>query len=316
MYLAQSFLHSFSAALIVDTALLAWRIEAPVTRQRFRLLVIILPIVSFPLYQAISPDRGSAIFRLGALFDTRRWLDLEMWGSIPVAALFLLFLLFTAAVFLLQELLPILRHTFSSGAADLDSAQPEDDTVLAAAVRELPEPRPAVFLLEDDEPLIFSSTGRSPAIYVSQGFVDVLTPPELEAALAHEIGHISRSRRPLMVLVFLLRVLMFYNPVILMEFRRIAQEEEKICDDVAVSVTGNRAALAAALQKAYAPDDETAPAGAGSAGLRDRIEDYSQAMLIESRIARLEAPPEPQVKAVAIFLVVLATILTINYFLV
>ena len=57
MYLAQSFLHSLIAALIVDTALLAWKIEAPVVRQRFRLLVIVLPIISFPLYQAITPER-------------------------------------------------------------------------------------------------------------------------------------------------------------------------------------------------------------------------------------------------------------------
>ena len=39
-------------------------------------------------------------------------------------------------------------------------------------------------------------------------------------------------------------------------------------------------------------------------------------MLIESRITRLEGPPAPEMKGAAAFIIVLVTILSINYYLV
>ena len=317
MYLVQSFLHSLIAAFIVDTALIAWKIEAPVMRQRFRLMVIIAPLVSFPLYQFITPDRGSALFRLDALFDLVRWLNLEIWGVIPVGALFLLFLIFTAVIFVLQEMLPIVRHSMSSAGAELAENPPEPGSPVALALESIPGPKPAVFILDDDELVIFSSTGSEPAVFLSGGLVESLSGAELAAALAHEIGHIGRSRRPLMVLVFLLRILMFYNPIILMEFRRIVQEEEKICDDMAASLTGNRAALAGALRKFYYTNaGEQHHPRPDTPRLRDRIEEYSHTMLIESRITRLEEPPAPVMKGAVAFITVLVTIVSINYYLV
>ena len=317
MYLVQSFLHSLIAAFIVDTALIAWKIESPVMRQRFRLMVIITPLVSFPFYQIITPDRGSALFRLEALFDFVRWLNLEIWGVIPVGALFLLFLVFTAVIFVIQEMFPIIRHSISSDGPELSESPPEPGSPVARALESIPGQKPDVFILDDDEPVIFSSTGREPAVFLSRGLIGSLSGEELAAALAHEIGHIGRSRRPLMVLVFLLRILMFYNPIILMEFRRIVQEEEKICDDVAATLTGNRSALAGALRKFYYSDagdqHHTMP---DTPRLRDRIEEYSHTMLIESRITRLEEPPAPAMKGSVAFIIVLVTILSINYYLV
>lgn len=315
MYLAQSFLHSLIAALIVDTALLAWKIEAPAVRQRFRLLVIILPIISFPLYQMITPDRGSALFRLDAFFDIDRWLDLELWGVVPVGLLFLLFLAFTAIVFLLQEMLPIARHTLSAGGEALEGARPEPESRVTRALEGIPGRKPEVFIIDDEALAMFSSTGKDPAVYLSGGLVEKLTFDELRAAIAHEIGHIQRSRRPAMVLIFILRMLLFYNPIILMEFRRIAQEEEKICDDVASSLTGDRAALAGALRKLY--DDDTgdpAPGPEDAPRLRDRIEAYSHTLLIEERIERLEEPAAPAMNTAAVYAIVLATILAVNYY--
>ncbi len=317
MYLVQSFLHSLIAAFIVDTALIAWKIEAPVMRQRFRLMVLVMPIVSYPLYQFLSPERGSALFRLDALFDIGRWLNLELWGMVPVSVLFLLFLAFTAVIFVVQEMLPIARHTLTPGGDSLDTTVPEPESRVTRALESLPGRKPEVFILDDEEFVMFSSTGKKPAVYLSGRLVEALTLDELRAALAHEIGHIGRSRRPLMVLVFLLRVLMFYNPIILMEFRRIVQEEEKICDDVAATLTGNRAALAGALRKFYFPDSgEQQHPMPDTPRLRDRIEEYSHTMLIESRITRLEEPPAPVMKGTVAFIIVLVTILSINYYLV
>ena len=317
MYLAQSFIHSLIAALIVDTALLAWKIETPVIRQRFRLLVIILPILSFPLYQMITPDRGSALFRLDAFFDIDRWLDLELWGVVPVGVLFLLFLGFTTFVFLLQEMLPIARHTLSSGGEALEGARPEPESRVTLAIEGITARKPEVFIIDDEALVMFSSTGKDPAVFLSGGLVEKLTIGELRAAIAHEIGHIQRSRRPAMVMIFILRMLMFFNPIILMEFRRIAQEEEKICDDVATSITGDRAALAGALRKLYDDDTENpAPDPDDAPRLHDRIEAYSHTLLIEERITRLEEPETPTVSIGAAYLIVLMTILAVNYYVV
>jgi tryptophan synthase beta subunit len=112
-------------------------------------------------------------------------------------------------------------------------------------------------------------------------------------------------------------MVMFYNPVALMEFRRIVQEEEKICDDVAVSLTGGGAALAGALRNFYYDDDEHHHAGMDTRGLRDRIEEYSHGMLIESRITRLEEGGTGQSSGGTVpFAVTLATVLAVNYYLV
>jgi hypothetical protein len=317
MYLAQSFLHSLIAALIVDTALIAWKIEAPVVRQRFRLLVIVLPIISFPMYQALSPDRGSALFRLDAYFDFSRWLDLELWGAIPVGVLFLLFLVFTTVVFVLQELLPITRHTLSSGSRALEGVKPEPESRVTRAVEGLPGKTPRVIIIDDDSFAMFSSTGKDPAVYLSGGLVEKLSLDELRAAIAHEVGHIQRSRRPGMVLIFVLRMLLFYNPIILMEFRRIVQEEEKICDDMASSMTGDRTALAGALRKFYDADDEGPGLPAeDTPRLRDRMENYSHTLLIEKRITRLEEPDPPAANTGVVYIVVLMTILAVNYYIV
>jgi Zn-dependent protease with chaperone function len=316
MYVAQSFLHSLVAALVVDTALIAWRIEDPLLRQRFRLIVIVVPLVAFPLYQAIDPERGSALFRLDALFDVNRWLDLRIWDLIPVGLLFLLLLVFTGIVFVLQEVLPIARHTATSGRDTLDVKKPDPGSPVSRALELLSGNKPEIFLLDDDEFVIFSSTRRNASIYVSHGLVNALSFSELQAAIAHEIGHIRRSRRPLMVLIFLLRVIMFYNPIVLMEFRRIVQEEEKICDDVAVELTGDRTALAQALRTFYYAREDDPEPERDALRLRDRIEEYGHSLLIETRIARLEEPPAREVQGPVVFIVVLTTVLAISYYLV
>jgi Zn-dependent protease with chaperone function len=317
MYLAQSFLHSLLAAIVVDTALIAWKIENPLMRQRFRLLVVVIPIVAFPLYQSVSADRGSALFRLEAVFNINRWLNLELWGTVPLGVLFLLLLAFSAVIFVIQELTPILRQSGDGGDTGFETRPPAPGSAAQRALDGIPGAKPEVLILDDRDLVIFSSTGKDPAVYVSDGLIEALTEKELQAALAHEIGHIRRSRRPLMVIVFLLRVIMFYNPVILMEFRRIVQEEEKICDDFAVSLTGNRSAMTGALRKFFAADQDDRSAQAGDAPrLGDRLEEYSHTLLIESRLARLEEAASPEVPGTAVFIAVLATIIIVNYYVV
>jgi len=317
MFLAQSFAHSLVAALIVDTALLAWNIENPRVRQRFRLMVIVLPLITLPVYQLFNPARGSALFRLDAVLDMNRWLNLEIWGAVPLGVVFLVLLGFTGALFVIQELLPIIRHTASAKHGALETLRPEPSSAVARALEGIPGKKPEVFLLNDQDAHLFSSTGSDPAIYLSPGVVRSFTEEELRAAIAHEIGHINRSRRPVMILAFLVRVALLLNPVILMEFRRFIQEEEKICDEVAVELTGNRRAMAGALRKFFDSSGADDPlSGQESLRIRDRLEEYGHTLLIENRIERLERAPLPEANSSVVFGFVLASVLGLCYYVV
>jgi Zn-dependent protease with chaperone function len=314
MYITQSFCHAVIAAFIVDISLEIWKIKEPLMRQRFRLIVILFPVVSFPLYQLINPERGSLAFRFGALFDVSRWLNLEIWGTISAGLLVSFLLVFTTVVFLFQEMIPIVRHTLAHHDIESVPVNADDGSPVGKALTMLPDPRPDVFVIDDEEFVMFSTTGNRPAVFLSRGFAETLTVEELQAAIAHEIGHITRSRRPLLVAVFLFRMILFFNPVALMEFRSIVHEEEKICDSFAVSLTGKPRVLAETLRKFYYAADGRDPISGEGQRLRERLEEYSHTMLVENRISRLEEGSEGETGGEhAVFVLTLVVILLINY---
>ena len=116
-------------------------------------------------------------------------LDVELWGVLPAVWLILVVPLATTAMFLIQELVPILRHR--SGPEDPDSRPVpaiEGSPVVLAAAALAPRP-PDIFVIRDDDPEIHSVTSRSPGIYVTTGLLRSLEPAELKVAIAHEIAH-------------------------------------------------------------------------------------------------------------------------------
>jgi len=318
MYLTQSFCHAIIAAMITDRALKAWAIYDPLARQRFRLIVILFPIVSFPLYQTINPVRSSALFRIDALFDSSRWLFLEIWGFMPVSLLLVLMFMITSFVFLFQEMLPVLRSTLDAGHPGQGGTHLDVDPFLAEASRALSIRKPEVVLIDDDAPLLFSTTGRDAMIFLSTGLSQSLTAEQLQAALAHELAHIARSRRPLLIAVFLLRIIMFFNPVVLVKFRRAVRDEEKICDDIAVSLTGNPAALAATLKLFHQKTGENPDPGTPTPVPQHvSLEEYSHTLHLEDRIRRLETGSTDAMPHWGVpFTVTLLVVAVLNYFIV
>jgi hypothetical protein len=290
-YVTQAFFHSLVASAIVEIAIKNFRIGSPSARQKALMAVIVFPIFSFPLYQLVNPARGSVYFRMGAIFDSSGWLNLEVLGVVPLGAGMILMFALTSLVFFFQELFPIARHAFATRKSDFGGAavRKGDDPAIVEAVSSLSVEIPDIRVIEEEDCVIFSTTGKKAAIYVSSGLIGVLSVEQLRAALAHEIAHVVRSRRPFLVTVFVLRALMFFNPVVLLEFRRSVQEDEKICDEMAVSYTSKPLVLADTLKKLYlAPESgENGDAGPGSNAV-GRMEDYSHRLNIESRISRLE----------------------------
>lgn len=287
-YVTQSFLHAFIAVIITDGALRAWKIEDPAVKQRFRILNVLFPIFSFPFYQLINPDRGSLLFRTAALFDSGRWMGMEVFGVVSLHFFFLLLLAGTALVFFFQELVPILRHLRESDTDVVETHDPEGKDIVEEALMSLPMDRPRTVIIDDGDMVLFSSTGRKAAVFVSSGLLKALNREQVRAAMAHEIAHITRSRRPILLATFLLRMIMFFNPMVLVEFRRAVRNEEKICDDIAVSVTGRPDALAETLKKFYSRPGRSPDAAKELLSTDVPLEEYSHDLQLESRITRLE----------------------------
>jgi Zn-dependent protease with chaperone function len=314
MYITQAVFHSLVATLIADRALVIWNIGNPRIKQRFSLIAIIFPLFSFPLYQLINPDRGSLSFRLDTLFDSHRWFNLNIAGKFPLGILFISLLVITALVFFFQELLPVLKHLKEAKEAFPEGEKPGSESIVARAVEGLCDEPPDIYIF-DEEPFLFSRTGSRASIYVSTGLTEKLTLEELRASIAHEIAHIRRNKRPLLTVVFLLRVLMFFNPVVLFEFRRAVHEEEKICDDIAVSMTGKPEVLAEALRKFHpehgSDDSDEMPQDGRS------IIEHGHNLLLESRIRRLEKDyRQDQKSGWAVFVLVILFVTAVNYFVV
>jgi len=290
MYTAQSFIHALIATIITGAAIEAWKIESPKVRQRFRLSVILIAIFSFPVYQLINRDRSSLFFRVDALFDSNRWLDMQLFGIVPLHLFLVLIFAVTTFIFVFQEMLPILRHFIvPTVEPQIAVIKPGEESPVRRALKPLHPILPEIFIVHDDESVLFSTTFKNPAIYISVGLAKRLTVEQLQAAVAHEIAHIRRSKRPILLAGFVLRTLMFFNPVVLVEFRRAIRNEEKICDDIAAAITGKPAILADALKLFYSPADEVEGEQlAAPPPLKVRLEEYSHTLQLETRIARLE----------------------------
>lgn len=318
MFIAQTFCHSVIAFIIVERVIQLWDINNPLIRQRFGLLVIVLPVISFPLYQFINPDRGSISFRLGSLFDMNRWLNLDLWGAIPLGLFFILMILITTKIFLFQEMIPVIRHTLESKRFRFGREDPDNHPSVIEALEHLSAEKPDTYTLDDDDFMLFSSTGRNPAIFISTGIVKALSKEQLLAVIAHEIAHIRRNKKPFLIGAFLFRVAMFFNPAVLLEFRRLVQEEEKICDDIAVHLTHDSAALSGALKKLYYKDKILNPLKfKGLFKMRDSLEEYSHNMQIGSRIVRLEKTSAQKSGENWVELIItVLVIMGINYFVV
>ena len=88
-----------------------------------------------------------------------------------------------------------------------------------------------------------------PVILLPVGALTGLTPQQLEAILAHELAHIRRWDSLVLALQAVMETLLFYHPAVWWVSRRIRQESEQCCDDLAVGICGDRRGYAHALAK-------------------------------------------------------------------
>jgi Zn-dependent protease with chaperone function len=113
-----------------------------------------------------------------------------------------------------------------------------------------------------------------PAILVPSIALTGLTPHQLRAVLAHELAHVRRHDYLVNVLQAVFESLLFYHPAVWWVSRRIREEREYCCDDVAIRVCGDCVGYARALSSLDTlRDGDLTPALASTGGsLMSRIQ--------------------------------------------
>ena len=86
-----------------------------------------------------------------------------------------------------------------------------------------------------------------PVILMPASAFTGLSPQQLEAIIAHELAHIRRHDYLINLLQAVVETLLFYHPAVWWVSRRIRQEREHCCDDLAVAVCGDSLTYARAL---------------------------------------------------------------------
>jgi len=290
-------LHSF----VAGTALYAWsrRLELPAGRTRRLLLaaVLLVPMATAAAGPALVGEGGDA-----AWLDSRRLLALPLAFGLQVADLVVAAGVVTAAIALVQEILP----------AFLERPRRSGDPIplwLGREVRSLPGWERCTVHLVVGRPLLVATGGPPrgrPHLHLSPDVLTRLSRDELAAVLRHENAHHTPRRWWALHLLFAARLLQLANPVALWVFRRYTLELELACDRDAVA--GRRAAaeppptakaLARALLTVYEGTDRRDVAGREA--LRRRVD----ALLGRVRFEDRSLPPESLAAAVVVLLLAL-----------
>ena len=86
-----------------------------------------------------------------------------------------------------------------------------------------------------------------PVILLPTSALTELSMAELESIIAHELAHIRRHDFVINLLQAVIETILFYHPAVWIISSRIRQERENCCDDLALSVTRDRASYVRAL---------------------------------------------------------------------
>ena len=86
-----------------------------------------------------------------------------------------------------------------------------------------------------------------PMILIPAAVVSGLTTAQLEAVIAHELAHVRRHDYLANIVQTAAEILLFYHPACWWISKQIRAEREHACDDLAVSVCGDRVLYAEAL---------------------------------------------------------------------
>ncbi len=86
-----------------------------------------------------------------------------------------------------------------------------------------------------------------PVILLPASVLSGLSPAQLDAILAHELGHIRRYDYLVNIIQTVVEILGFFHPAVWWVSHRVRDERENCCDDLAVQICGDSVGYARAL---------------------------------------------------------------------
>ena len=292
---AQSIVHGFVAAVVVEALIRVWKVRSPGERLGLRHLAVVGPLLVSPALVLAWPGRGGEEFRdRFALFTARHWEDVRVLG-VPLFWVWLGGLAAAGAALLWMDLGPLLRGRRKPPPAAAP-APPSLERTVAVLAGPLHVRPPPVRYLDLPAPVLFCTGVRRPAIVVSRGTLELLDGEELEAALAHELSHLAARDPAVSWALMAARTALFFNPAVQVVARAMARDAEARADERA-GAFGDRAALASALLKLYRATHGRTPAAVRRtlpfAGALSEPFRRARTLDVERRCRRLLEPGPP-----------------------
>ena len=107
--------------------------------------------------------------------------------------------------------------------------------------------RPVAIRVLDSIVQPFAARVLRPVIWLPSALLIRLAPAQLEALIAHELAHVRRLDWLWNGLQCAIESLLFFHPAVWLLGRRVRQEREHACDDLAAAVCGDTVVVAEAL---------------------------------------------------------------------
>lgn len=157
-----------------------------------------------------------------------------------------------AGVIALLVLLALIISSFRATTAALTSSQPASAREVSAlnAARKRTGVRHAVDIIRSqiaEAPAVLRVL--RPLIVLPADGADTLDDDELESLLCHECAHVARHDNLLALVEGLVRAVFWFNPLLWLAHRRLAEEREKACDEIVAEDARRAETYAQALVK-------------------------------------------------------------------
>jgi len=170
--------------------------------------------------------------------------------------------------------------------------RPDTPTTLLACQSARPEAFSFALLTVGPWPRLLR---RREIIVVSDALVRLLEPEELEAAIAHELGHVQGLDGRYLTFLRTLARMMRWDPILAFLSRALTRREEYNADEHAVRLTGRPLPLARAIYKASTEPMGHGPIGStGLLAIGEGRSNGQTADRIRRLLAMAEARPQPE----------------------
>lgn len=310
MYFFQSILHTAITWYLVEISLRIWNLTDPKDKFLYRISVFFFPIVLFPTFQYFNPHRSSFYFTQDkAFFDSTAWSAIKLFGFLSLDFLVLLILFVTAIMTFFQEVWPLIQKLYLSIHHKKKETTLENTDQALNALNTLKDlyqqfgikSLPRLKIVNQPTPMASTTGILKPVIILSDGLLNQMDTQQIRCVLAHELAHIVRRSNLSFLILFILRMILFFNPVSLIMFRKVIQDEEHACDDLSISMIRDPSCLALTLTQILTPQKT-----------------FATDLLIEDRITRLknQRPFHQKGFAVMRYVMTMCSIIFLNYFIV